>query len=140
MSDYAQLLAALTSVYAFSGDGFIDAGDSHTLGTIEPPPGCFAVLAGLDVWISGPLASVGQIILLNQITTNAFWCGPFPLSDYEVAAGAYRNYRGGYILGEGGQIDIQYLQLAGTGSNVNYAYWGYYAPAGWNPVGLPPQQ
>lgn len=139
MSDYAQLLAQLTSVYPVGGDGYIDAGDAQAMVDFEIPDDCLFVLAGVDVWMSGPLASVGQIILLNQ-DTYAFWAGPFPLNEYEIAAGCYRQYRGGYLLAPGGQIDIQYLQLAGTGSNCNYAWWGYLCPNGWSPVGLPPQQ
>lgn len=141
MSDYAGYLAALTSVYPFGGLGYIDSGDSHSLGPIDPPGGCVAILAGVDVQLSGPLTGVGQILLYDQATDFSFWCGPFPMGDYEVAAGCYRSYRGGFIMqGESPQVNIQYLPLGGLGVDVNYAYWGYYIPAGWSPVGLPPQQ
>lgn len=140
MSDYASLLSGLTSVFPVSGTGYVDAGDSHSLGPIFPPAGCYFVLAGVDVWLSGPLTAAGQIILIDQVSTYAFWTGAFPSSDYDLAVGCYRSYRGGFLMNEEGQIDIQFLELAGDGVECNYAYWGYYIPAGWSPVGLPPQQ
>lgn len=140
MSDYATSLAALTSVLPFSGLGYIDAGDAHSIGPIEPPDNCIGVLAGVDVWLAGPMASIGQIILIDQLTTFAFWAGAFPMNEFEPGCGCYRSYRGGFIIPQGGQVNIQYLELAGSATSCNYAYWGYYIPDGWSPVGLPPQQ
>lgn len=140
MSDYAGYLAALTSVYPFFGDGYIDTGDYHSLGIPEVPNNCIGVLAGFDVWFQPPIAGTGQVYLENNTSTYAFWAGVWSDGSLVPAGGGYAQYRGGYLFNNEADIYVGAIRQEGVSPDINYAYWGYFIPAGWSPVGLPPQQ
>jgi len=142
MSDQSQALALLTSVRPFAGSDFCDAGGLHAMTQTNPPVDCLAVLAGVDVWVQPNIASVGQCYMEYGSTGYAFWAGGFNIQDFPLGPneGTYLSYRGGVIIGYGDEIHFGYNSVVGPGSGVNFAYWGYYIPFGWSPVGVTPQQ